>query len=154
MTAYTRFCSRILCDKESSGETNSGKEGFAELVVASGNSTEIFYLVEEALYSISFRIFEEVFDDRKGMFDPRPDLRFNLFQLPNEFFEFVLRHCPDRSTLGRDMPVRLFRTGRNLGAFFYSKLPCVGKHIFLLSVEQHMGQADVGDIGRRSNRWI
>ena len=51
-----RLCSRILDYDKSRYQVESGKEGFAQLVVAGCNAPEVFDLVEEALDKVAMAV--------------------------------------------------------------------------------------------------
>ena len=64
----SRLCSRILDNDKSRYQVESGKEGFAQLVVAGCNAPEVFDLVEEALdkvaIAVKFLVVREFFTPR------------------------------------------------------------------------------------------
>ena len=51
-----RLCSRIFDYDKSRYQVESGKEGFAQLVVAGCNAPEVFDLVEEALDKVAIAV--------------------------------------------------------------------------------------------------
>ena len=67
-----RLCSRIIDYDKSGYQVESGKEGFAQLVIAGGNAPEVFDLVEEALDKVAMAVKVLVVME---LFTPRADWR-------------------------------------------------------------------------------